>query len=154
MSQLMSEINRTGLPPARSASSVARARGDVAAMCSVYGPLKRMHTFSSVKGDRQLPIQSPIAMLSYAVTHSSAFVEYVKTAIYMYPPSADNPWHIIAYCDEIVCGNPLANIVKRKMQNVYIGLWRSSDLKLCATNFVGSKRYVIPPTWSKSCKAG
>ena len=70
-------------------------------------------------GTKTIPIASPFASLSAAVSESDSFRCFVKQQILRHPPSPEQPWSIILYSDEVTPGNPLTILNKRRFQSIY-----------------------------------
>ena len=127
------------LPSAMTASrrTLKRDKEQLAATKTPYGRLLQNHSFATEDGATTIvPFQNPLAMLYVATQTSEAYTQYVRDAIEIHgKPSAQSPWGIVVYFDEVTCGNPFAQGNKRKVQGVYwsvyeLGMQALSD-ELC-----------------------
>ena len=120
---MLEDVRDRGVPEAISARSMARARRDVAEQATPFGNLQQTCKFLDKQGTYiELPIQAPLAMLHFAAEYSPQFAKYITDAFRQRPSSFDKPWEVVLYCDEVVCGNPLAHKQGRKVQGVYWSL--------------------------------
>ena len=123
LARVLTAARDEGLPHATGRSSLARARREAAETTTSFGKLMQWHNFQTKSGlGVDLTIQAPLPMLSVAAEHSPKFGEYLRNAYDREACTAEHPWHIIIYSDEIVCGNPLAHKQGRKIEAVYWSL--------------------------------
>ena len=103
-----------------SRAAFRREKAQVASSVTPYGPLIVQRDFVTKDGLRKFPLQNPCALLDVALGQSEKFAQYFREAVDLHGlPSANKPWDIVMYMDEITCGNPLALGSKRKVQAIY-----------------------------------
>ena len=82
--------------------------------------------------------QHPMAMLHVSIEQCEGFRKVLATAMRQTPPTRDNPWGVVIYCDE-VGHNPVGRD-NRKVQCLY---WSFLEL--------GSKVLHTEPAWFTVC---
>lgn len=112
---------------ATSTRTMRRLRNDAASRNTNFGPLIITRTFTTTGGDKDYPLQNPLAMLYIAMQSGPRFAAYVREALRIHgPPSFENPWSIVIYVDEVTCGNALAIRAdsRRKVQGLYWSVYQ------------------------------
>ena len=120
------DANLDDMPTSR--TTVKRSRDDSMDLSSAYGALLTTKTIlRSDKPDKHdvLDCVNPMTAFSHACATCDEFRYAVTKNVRQKPPSAENPWSIIIYSDEIVAGDPLRHDNKRKCQGVY---WTFKEL--------------------------
>jgi hypothetical protein len=108
-----------------SRSSVKRSRDEYVDIRTPFGPLLRQ---MNIPGDDptiglEFTYVHPIAMLSHAVQHCSAYGDLFISCHEANPSSMNKKWSICLYSDEVTIGDPLSkNVASRKVQAIYWGL--------------------------------
>ena len=88
-----------------------------------FGPLLQFVTARTERGgELKIPIAHPFALLVTAVEQAKEFSMFLHDLLLEKPSSAENPWHLLLYSDEVTPGNPLATNNKRKFQAIYWSL--------------------------------
>ena len=109
--------------PAGSRLAIRQSRDQAVATVTEYGPFHKVVKVQSTDGgDIDLEIQNPQAMFSHMIKHNPSFARRVEAAYARKPPSAQAPWTIIVYGDEILPGNALAHTTNRKCWGIYWSL--------------------------------
>jgi hypothetical protein len=133
---ILTELKELGYIPEDTKTSnaaITREKDLIASTLTPYGPLLLERDFR-IGGDsfERFPVQNPLAILSVAMESSERFSQYVRNAIKVHgKPSAQAPWGLVLYFDEVTCGNPLAQGTKRKVQGVYWTLYDLGMQALC-----------------------
>ena len=87
---------------------------------SSFGPM--LQTIKMTKADESsmdLFVAHPWAVLDIAISKSERLRELMLKSLARAPCTADTPWHLILYSDEVTPGNVHAPLNKRKFQAVY-----------------------------------
>ena len=109
--------------PVGNRNAIRNSRDQAVFAATEYGPLHKVIKVQSTDGeDIGLEVQNPQAMLAHMVKHNPSFARRVEAAYARKPPSAQSPWTIIVYGDEIVPGNALAHTTNRKCWGFYWSL--------------------------------
>ena len=121
---MLTELKRAGFIPddiKTSHRAIDAEKAAIASTVTPYGPLMIERAFRVGEDEFEtLPVQNPLGMLTVAMSSSERFSNDVRTAIERHGvPSAQSPWGLVVYFDEIMCGSPLAQGPKRKVQGVY-----------------------------------
>lgn len=107
-SSILTDLRRLGFVPPTVATSrwaIKREKEEVAATRTPYGKLLIEREFITDDGVHNFPMQNPHAMLHVALSQSEQYATYFKDAVDRYGrPSANKPWDIVLYFDEITCG--------------------------------------------------
>ena len=119
---IMSLSAREELPVANR-NAIRHSRDAAVAAVTEYGPIHKVVTVQSTDGEGiDLEVQNPQAMFAHMVKHNPSFARRVEAAYARKPPSAQAPWTIIVYGDEILPGNALAHTTNRKCWGIYWSL--------------------------------
>ena len=116
---VMKEISAVGLPDLQTRAAMREARDKLSKSDTPYGPLIQTFELTSPSGPVPVPVCHPHAMLWYATKHCNGWQTLFSNALLRHPPSADAPWNLVVYTDEITPGNALAHMLTRKCQAVY-----------------------------------
>ena len=123
---VLREIRDKGLPAASSRRSIKRAREDSVRVATSYGELFQTITIPlEDESTTDLEIISPAPFLAHAVKHCPAFAKYLMDKHAETPSSAERPWRIILYTDEVSPGNQLKVDNRRKVWVLY---WSFAEL--------------------------
>lgn len=107
------------LPDAVSTKQIREARNAAVLDNTPYGTLHKTVTLPGTAKDFQLEIQSPHAALWAAANRSAAFAALLAQTAAKAPPSADAPWRLILYFDEVLPGNIMNHKGARKIWACY-----------------------------------
>ena len=110
---LIDDFRKHGLPSASSRTTQYRARNEGASRITPYGQL----VYPVEIGGQELWIQNEIAMFWQSCSESDALKELVLATARRCPPTAQRPWTLIAYCDEI--GFAALKYDRKKLQGLY-----------------------------------
>ena len=69
--------------------------------------------------NQEVVVVNPMAYLWVAIKAGGGFLKYLLTRLDRTGNSADKPWRLVVYADEIVPGNPLAVSNSRKVYAMY-----------------------------------
>ena len=119
---IMSLSAREELPVANR-NAIRHSRDQAVAAVTEYGPIHKVVKVQSTDGEGiDLEVQNPQAMFAHMIKHNPSFARRVEAAYARKPPSAQAPWTIIVYGDEILPGNALAHTTNRKCWGIYWSL--------------------------------
>ena len=97
------------------------ARDDVVLkQMTPFGPL--LQTVQMTKADESsmdLFVAHPWALLDFCISKCRCLKTFMLKQLSIAPCTADNPWHLILYSDEVTPGNTHAPLNKRKFQAAY-----------------------------------
>ena len=97
-----------------------QARDDLVGHQTAYGPmLQRISLTKTDDSTMDLFVAHPWAVLETAVSKSQQLKSFITKQLRKNPCTADNPWHIVLYSDEVTPGNTHAPQNNRKFQAVY-----------------------------------
>ena len=85
-----------------------------------FGPL--LQTVQMTKADESsmdLFVAHPWALLDFCISKCGRLKAFMLKQLSIAPCTADNPWHLILYSDEVTPGNTHAPLNKRKFQAAY-----------------------------------
>ena len=121
LEEVLSQVGSA--PPAHSRRTQRRARQGEAMQQTAFGELAREYDFEYASGGViKLYMQHPLAILSWALQRSPSIASLFKAAWEVRAAAPDSRYHVIIYCDEVNCGNPLSHVQRRKVQTVYWSL--------------------------------
>jgi hypothetical protein len=120
LAAVLDEVDREGLPEGHDRHNFASARELVANTDTPYGALHQELELDGIDGSKlPLRIVNPFAILWLAFATCTAFNGLLTAKMAAKPPTAENPWSLILYSDEVTPGNVLATQNLRKIQVVY-----------------------------------
>ena len=123
---VLREIRDKGLPAASSRRSIKRAREDSVRVATSYGELFQTITIPCEdESTTDLEIVSPAPFLAHAFKQCPAFSKYMMANHDENHSSAERPWRIILYTDEVSPGNQLKVDNRRKVWVLY---WSFAEL--------------------------
>ena len=109
--------------PVGNRNAIRHSRDQAVATVTEYGPFHRLVNVQSTDGDDiVLEVQNPQAMFAHMIKDNPSFARRVEAAYARKPPSAQAPWTVIVYGDEILPGNALAHTTNRKCWGIYWSL--------------------------------
>ena len=125
LAAVLDDVRKNGIPEASGRTAQYNARKLQARRQTPYGPLVRDVQLDLCDTDPvTISVQDPFAMLHVTCEESQAFSAMLHAAYQRNAPSADEPWRIILYADEIG-HNPLLSNDTRKCQCMY---WSFAEL--------------------------
>lgn len=126
MAAIMQDVAKNGLPPLTGRSHMREARDHVMNTITPYGPiLQHITVIDTDDTPQQIPIADPHATLWYFAKEGSpdgsdgGFRKFLKQRLLEKPPTADAPWNIVMYSDEVTPGNVLKVLNTRKFHAIY-----------------------------------
>ena len=123
---VLREIHDKGVPAVSSRRSIKRARSDAVRVDTSYGSLFQKITVPlEDESTTDLEIISPAPFLAHAVKQCPAFAKYLIAKHAENPSSAEHPWRIVLYTDEVTPGNQLKVDNRRKVWVLY---WSFAEL--------------------------
>lgn len=116
LSKVIAVIREEGLPELGDRrDDIREARDTVLTEVTPYGPIAQQRTLvTKTGGTYELDVAHPLAHLWTVAKQGGGFALYLLSCLKQNPPTADRPWRLIVYTDEIVPGNPLGSNNKRK----------------------------------------
>lgn len=121
LSELIADIEKHGLPDLHNRKHVKEARDATLSQHTAYGPLLCTASVVDKSGNKRsfLYVNFP-TMLQAMFMQGGGMCQLIKNTMLKKPCSAQSPWGICFYSDEVVPGNVLSADVSRKIQCVYI----------------------------------
>jgi len=122
LSGLILELKRVGLPALSSRRDMRLARDMKVEARTPYGPISvglPMRAEADGSPPLQLLIAHPLALLWRAFYKCDPFASFVQERLAAEPCTADTPWCLLLYCDEVHPGDPNGGRKARKFQAVY-----------------------------------
>ena len=127
LSAVLTELQTHPLPSCKRRQDIRAARNEKVFTTTPYG---RIH--QDVKmGGCHIEVQHPWAMFYQLCQTSASFSNLVKQVHMQIPCTADSPWNLIIYSDEVSPGNQLLPVNTRKLQCVYWSIDEFGDSMLC-----------------------
>ena len=121
LGQIMKACNSLRIPPCDVDRNSLRQAKDFQnkEVQTKFGPLLQFVKARKEKGgELKIPIAHPFALLVTAVEQAKEFNMFLHDLLLEKPSTAENPWHLLLYSDEVAPGNPLATMNKRKLQAI------------------------------------
>jgi hypothetical protein len=115
---LCKEIKDTGMPSACTRTTFARARQGTCAEQTPFGKIVQPLMLPLAKGDFEVYIQHPLAMLHYCALECKPFRDFMFERVSLLKPTPEKPWEVILYTDEIG-RSPLSGKDTREVQACY-----------------------------------
>lgn len=149
LSEVIQDIELNGLPDLHSRKHVAEARDHTVKGYNAYGPmLSTTNVVCKDGAEKPLLFVNFLTMLHAAYQQGGGLQELVARTLTQHPCTAQKPWRIIYYSDEVVPGNVLSADVSRKVQCIYISFMEFGPVALskeeawfcimaCRSSFVG-----------------
>ena len=121
LSTICDQIKRDGLPEGGQKRDNWRdARDAQISKPTPFGPVRQERVLRNKDGtEDRLRVAHPLSMLWLALIAGGAFAALFMSVVEVRPPTADAPWNLIMYSDEVTPGNQLAPANSRKVQVVY-----------------------------------
>ena len=117
---IIQEAEREPLPTGVYRRDIQLARDDVCSQPTPYGNLHQTVQFPSALGQPvAVEFCAPLPMLYVSAATCRPLAMLLLSALAVVPSTPTQPWHLLAYSDEIVPGNQLSYENKRKCQTVY-----------------------------------
>lgn len=108
------------LPALASRRDIREATQAVMSDVTPYGTIARELTLRTTEGGEMTTVVAhPLAFLWRAARYNVAFAEFLKERLAVAPSTAEHPWRLVLYSDEVVPGNQLSHDNKRKVWVVY-----------------------------------
>lgn len=131
LSSILQEIEEQGMPTLKQRKHFQEARDHLLSKYDSYGPLLTSISLECVNGKTiQIPCANFLSLLDACYRDESSMIELLHQTANKHLPSANAPWHLIAYNDEVVAGNPLGADTTRKMQLVYFSFAEIGPIQL------------------------
>ena len=131
LSCILQEIEEQGMPTLKQRKHFQQARNYLLSKYNSYGPLLTSISLECVNGSTiQIPCANFLSLLDACYRDESSMIELLHQTANRHHPSAVTPWHLIAYNDEVVAGNPLGADTTRKMQLVYFSFAEIGPIQL------------------------
>ena len=136
LSNLLEEIaqqDSSFIPGACSQRTIKRARERaVDDTDSHFGPTLQECSVVMMDGSTEkICIASPATVLWESCRRCPKFREFFRARLLASPPSIQEPWDLIWYCDEVSPGNQLAPTNRRKLQAIYFSFKQFGPEYLC-----------------------
>ena len=123
LSAILREIKRSGLPDLHTRGDIAQARDVALGTRTEYGDLYCTVDLEPAEDHRgsvpKLNFIHPFAFFSVVLRVCVQFSLFLERLFDAKPPSAEHPWHILLYSDEVSPGNQLSPANNRKIQATY-----------------------------------
>ena len=121
LSAVLQEAKTSGIPDLSNRKYISEARNAALDMSTPYGKLQQSidATPRPPHARQQLQVVHPLALLHVLLATCVAFSDFVERTHDANPSSADKPWNLCLYSDEVTPGNQLLIDNKRKIQAVY-----------------------------------
>ena len=121
LQRVVHDVKTHGIPEAASRSSFYSQRKKKAASeVTPFGQLIQPFDLPLLDGVHTVVAQHPLAMLYVAARDCESFRNTLEQALRRKPPSAEAPWGLVMYCDEI--GHNPVGRDERKIEAVYWSL--------------------------------
>ena len=131
LSAILAEVSKTGTPEVHSRSSFRDASRLLTTRSTPYGPLLTSMLLHCPDGNtQQIPCVNPLAYLYTVFSQGGSMQQTLQTCFEKHKPSADAPWRLIFYTDEVVPGNPLGHENKRKTWVLYFSFMELGVVRL------------------------
>lgn len=131
LSCILQEIEEQGLPQLKQRKHFQQARDHLLSKYTAYGPLLTSISLECANGSTiQIPCANFLSLLDACYRDESSMIGLLNDTANKHNPSATTPWHLIAYNDEVVAGNPLGSDTTRKMQLVYFSFAEVGPIQL------------------------
>ena len=131
LSCILQEIEEQGVPTLKQRKHFQQARDYLLSKYNSYGPILTSISLECVNGSTiQIPCANFLSLLDACYRDESSMIGLLQQTANRHHPSAVTPWHLIAYNDEIVAGNPLGADTTRKMQLVYFSFAELGPIQL------------------------
>ena len=132
LSAVLRAVASEGIPELTDRKTLRRARDYYLEFQTPYGPIRQLVTLQCVDGaTRALEVNHPLANLWLAVQYDGGFTRYFYGCLQQNPCSAEHPWRLLLYSDEIVPGNPIGYHNHRKVWVIYYSLAELGLHALC-----------------------
>lgn len=115
LAAILQSIREHGLPSSTSRSSIKRAR-DVALPQDLWLSVPMEMEDGST---RKITIVHPVLLLQHMASTIPAFATFMERKLVDHPNSAQSPWAVAVYSDEIIPGNMLKPRNDRKLVSFY-----------------------------------
>ena len=120
MAAILQEIDNHGAPELKQRKHFKEARDLRISKHHAYGPLVSQLPVTLCNGDsKTIPVVNVLSLLQALYSQDGSFTDLLKQTCRRTGCNADSPLHLLYYNDEVVCGNPLAHDITRKLQLVY-----------------------------------
>lgn len=122
LSAVLAGVSKEGLPQTFTRAALRAGRNEQTSILTPYGLLHQTVQLDPAEADGSpvsLQVAHPLAMLHHAYATCAPFRQLIKRKLAEWPCSAEQPWSLILYSDEVVPGNVLAPMPSRKCQVVY-----------------------------------
>ena len=122
LSAVLTEAKRQGIPELTSRADVQEARDVTMQQKTPYGELYKSVDLDHVKAGKpkvRLNYVNPFALLSVLLATCVGFSSFFEQVLLEKPSTAEQPWSLVLYSDEVTPGNQLAIANDRKTQVVY-----------------------------------
>lgn len=124
LSAILAEVDRAGVPDARSRRDMRDARNLEVDDATPYGPLFHVSDLPAVNGGTiPLRIVHPLSFLWKAFNTCDPFASFIDSCLERTPCTPETPWNLILYSDEVTPGDCLVHDNRRKMQVVYFSFF-------------------------------
>ena len=117
LERILCDVKKNGVPEAVGRSTFYRARKKAASEVTPFGALIQPFDLPLADGVHTVVAQHPLAMLHVVARDCEPFRNTLEQALRRKPPSAEAPWGLVMYCDEI--GHNPVGRDERKIESVY-----------------------------------
>jgi hypothetical protein len=120
LAAILEEVSVAGVPPLHSKKNIAQATALLLNEETPYGPMLIEIDVVAIDG-RTVKMQAlnPLVVLYTSFLQVGSFTEAMVKKLGETPCTADKPWRLVLYCDEVVAGNALAHDNHRKFWILY-----------------------------------
>ena len=122
LGKILGAVKDHGLPTDGSLNRdlFRNARDEQCNELTPFGPMLQQISLIGKDGAAlQMHVAHPAAVLWKAVKECKPFRAFLLLMLQKNPSSPDSPWHLLLYSDEVVPGNPLACLNRRKFHAIY-----------------------------------
>ena len=124
LSAVLREAKRSGLPALGTARHhLQEARDAQMGTETEYGPLYQTRPLQpsedTPRAAPRLAFVHPLALFAFLLLTSANFSSLVEKMYQEQPPTAEKPWNVLLYSDEVTPGNQLNAANHRKIQTIY-----------------------------------
>ena len=120
LSSTIKDIKQHGLPELDHRNHFNEARELLMNEKTEYGPISVTREVTTHDGGvARFRMASPLALLCFVFFHCAPFAGFLEQRFAECPPSLDNPWNLVLYCDEVHPGDQLGGKKNRKFHAIY-----------------------------------
>jgi hypothetical protein len=120
LSATLKDVKQHGLPELDDTKHIHEARELLMNEKTPYGPISVTREVTTADGGvARFRMANPLALLYFVFFYCAPFAGFVEQRFAECPPSLDNPWNLLLYCDEVHPGDQLGGKKLRKFHAIY-----------------------------------